>query len=195
MAVTTITPVELRSLLTHGADVRLVDVRTEGEFEGGHIAGSYHVPLDALREHREEFRRVDSPVVLVCQSGGRATQAAAGLAEAGMPQVRILEGGIDRWLRSGGSVEQGEPRWSLERQVRLVAGSLVAGSVLASVAVPRARYLAGFVGTGLVFAATTNTCAMGNLLARLPYNRGASCDVRAVVDQLTDSDRTQETTA
>ena len=195
MPATTITPVELRSLLSHGADVRLVDVRTEGEFEGGHIAGSYHVPLDALREHREEFRRVDSPVVLVCQSGGRATQAAEGLAEAGMPQVRILEGGIDRWVRSGGPVDHGEDRWSLERQVRLVAGGIVASSVLASIAVPRARYVAGFVGAGLVFAATTNTCAMGNLLSRLPYNRGATCDVRAVVDQLTDVPEAQEATA
>ena len=40
---------------------------------------------------------------------------------------------------------------------------------------------------GLTFAAVTNTCAMGMLLAKLPYNRGASCDLRTVVAQLVDA--------
>lgn len=181
----TITPLELRTLLDNGARVRLVDVRTGGEFESGHIRGSYHVPLDSLHEHRTEFRTVDTPVVLVCQSGGRASRAAETLASVGMRNVRILEGGILGWVSGGGPVEGSRNRWSLERQVRLVAGGIVLASVALSAIVPPARYLAGAIGAGLVFAAATDTCAMGNLLARLPYNRGAaSCDVGAVVRQL-----------
>ena len=72
----TVSAVELRSRLAQGDDIRLVDVRTAAEFETGHIPASYHVPLDALREHRDEFRHVDAHVVLVCQSGNRAIQAA-----------------------------------------------------------------------------------------------------------------------
>jgi rhodanese-related sulfurtransferase len=73
---------------------------------------------------------------------------------------------------AGQPVRRGRPRWTLERQVRLVAGSLVAGSVLVSLRFPRVRYLAGGVGAGLAAAAVTDSCAMGAALARLPYNRG-----------------------
>lgn len=186
MQTNTISAVELRSLLSDDHDLRLVDVRTGGEFETGHIAGSYHVPLDALREHRNEFRQVSADVVLVCQSGNRATEAAQRLGEAGLTNVRILEGGIARWIASGGDVNRGEERWGLERQVRLVAGSIVVASILASIVRPKARFAAGFVGGGLAFSALTNTCAMASVLSRLPYNRGSECDVRAVVQQLTD---------
>jgi hypothetical protein len=47
------------------------------------------------------------------------------------------------------------------------------------------------IGAGLAFAALTNTCAMGMLLARLPYNRGATCDLRTVVTQLVDAGDTK----
>jgi rhodanese-related sulfurtransferase len=184
---TTVTAVELRARLAEGADIRLVDVRTAAEFETGHIPASYHVPLDALREHRDEFRHIDAHVVLVCQSGHRAAQAAEGLAGAGLPNVQILDGGISRWLATGGDVNQGRQRWTLERQVRLVAGAIVLTSVLTSLALPAAAAIAGLVGGGLVVAALTDTCAMGNVLARLPYNRGNRCDVQAVVHALTSS--------
>ena len=40
------------------------------------------------------------------------------------------------------------------------------------------------IGGGLTFAAVSNTCAMGMMLAKLPYNRGAVCDVQSIVAQL-----------
>jgi hypothetical protein len=57
-------------------------------------------------------------------------------------------------------------------------------SILGSIAVPRLKWLAAGIGGGLAAAALTNTCAMGMLLSRLPYNRGATCDARTVVAQL-----------
>lgn len=165
---------------------RVLDVRSPAEFESLHIPGSYNVPLDTLREHGDELRsHLEEDVVLVCRSGARAEQAEQALAAAGMPNVHVLDGGIVAWEGSGGAVNRGRQRWDLERQVRFVAGSLVAASGLASMVVPQAKWLATAVGVGMTFAATTNTCAMGAALARLPFNRGGdSCDIDTVVAQL-----------
>ena len=76
------------------------------------------------------------------------------------------------------------PRWDLERQVRLVAGSIVLSSVLGSVAVPRLKWLAAGIGAGLSYAAISNTCAMGTALSKLPYNRGADTDAETVLSRL-----------
>lgn len=167
-------------------DLRIIDVRTPAEFETVHIPGAYNVPLPTIAEHRVELaRHLDETVVLVCQSGNRAKDAEKRLAEAGMTNVHVLEGGMQAWQRIGGEVRRGRQRWSLERQVRLVAGSIVASSILASIAVPELKWVAGAVGAGLTFAALTDTCAMGMLLAKLPYNQGtAGCDIDAVVDEL-----------
>jgi rhodanese-related sulfurtransferase len=174
----------LREWLDQGRDMTLVDVRTAAEFETVHIPGSYNVPLAMLDEHRAELRHLEHPVVLVCRSGNRASQAERKLAEVGPPTVTVLEGGVIAWQAAGYAVRRGRPRWDLERQVRLVAGALVLTGVLASTIFEPAKWLAGFVGAGLTVAALTNTCAMGMLLARLPYNRSATCNVNAVIASL-----------
>jgi rhodanese-related sulfurtransferase len=172
----------LRELLASGHDVRVLDVRTPAEFETAHIPGSDNVPLDTLRAHRDEIAaRPGSGVVLVCRSGQRAAQAERLLAEAGLPDVRVLTGGILAWERSGADVVRGRARWELERQVRLVAGSLVLLGILVSLVVPGAKWFSAAIGGGLVFAALSNTCAMGMLLSRLPYNRGPRPDPDAVL--------------
>ncbi|WNG87567.1 rhodanese-like domain-containing protein [Mycobacterium sp. ITM-2016-00317] len=184
---TTINSHALDQMLTSATPPRVLDVRTPGEFETAHIAGSYNVPLDLLREHRDEIvKHLDQQVVLVCRSGQRATQAEATLREAGLCNVHVLDGGITSWEASGFTVNRGAQRWDLERQVRLVAGSIVLTSILGSIAVPKLKWVAGAIGGGLTFAALSNTCAMGMLLAKLPYNRGGSCDARTIVSQLVD---------
>lgn len=62
-------------------------------------------------------------------------------------------------------------RWALERQIRLVAGGIVLVSIVFSVWWPGARFVAGAIGLGLTVAAVTDTCLMGKLLMKLPYNR------------------------
>lgn len=171
---------------------RVLDVRTPAEFETAHIPGSYNVPLDTLREHRAELRRhLDEDVVLVCRSGARAEQAEKAFAEAGLPGLRVLDGGMLSWEAAGAPVNRGRQTWELERQVRLVAGGLVAASVLGSTAAPRLKWLAAAVGTGLTGAAVTNTCAMGMLLSKMPWNRAGAepCDVDALVEALADGPR------
>jgi rhodanese-related sulfurtransferase len=176
----------LTRLLAEDADVRVLDVRTPAEFESAHIPGAYNVPLDTLAEHAADLERhVDEPVVLVCRSGARAERACDQLATTGMANLHILDGGMQSWDDGQRPVRRGRQRWDLERQVRLVAGSLVLAGIVGSLFVPELKYLAGFVGAGLTFAALTNTCAMGMVLAKLPYNRSAGCDVDRVVRDLT----------
>ena len=179
---------DLSQMLGSATPPRVIDVRTPGEFETAHIAGAYNVPLDLLREHRDEIiEHLDEDVVLVCRSGQRATQAEETLRHAGLTNVHILDGGITAWEAKGFAVNRGAQRWDLERQVRLVAGSIVLTSILGSIAAPKLKWVAGAIGGGLTFAAVSNTCAMGMMLSKLPYNRGATCDAQSIVAQLVDS--------
>jgi rhodanese-related sulfurtransferase len=183
----TIDVAALRELLADGAGPRLIDVRTPGEFAAGHIEGAYNVPLDLLREHRRELREhLDETVVLVCRSGARAAQAEQALDETGLPNLRVLTGGMVAWEGAGALVRRPRPRWDLERQVRLVAGALILTAVLVGVVAPPVTWLAALIGAGLAVAALTNTCLMGMLLAKLPYNRGPRITVDAVVAALAD---------
>ncbi|GAA1343393.1 rhodanese-related sulfurtransferase [Arthrobacter roseus] len=125
-AVTSLDPQELRSWITHHEDLTVLDVRSGAEFETLHIRGSYNVPLPLLSEHANELAaRLDSRVVLVCQSGVRAEQARQRLAGAGIDTAYVLTGGVPGFAEIGGDVVRGRVRWDLERQVRLVAGSAV----------------------------------------------------------------------
>lgn len=178
-------PSALRDLTRSGEGPRLLDVRTPGEFRAAHIPGSYNVPLDTLREHRAELRHhLDEDVILICRSGARAAQAEQALAEAGLPNLRVLDGGVTAWESAGGPLTRGPARWDLERQVRFVAGALVLVTGVAGLFVPGLHLIGTAVGAGLTAAALTNTCAMGMLLSKLPYNRGPRTDLDTVVAAL-----------
>ena len=154
-------------------DLMIVDVRSGAEFDSLHIKGSYHVPLAMLGEHAEEFaEKMGTRVVLVCQSGNRAEQARKhlGLRRPGRRECpfrrcpRLCDGRRGRC--------RGRGPWALERQVRMAAGSLVLAGVLGSrFFSPKLGLLAGGIGAGLAFSAATNSCAMGQVLSRMPWNR------------------------
>jgi rhodanese-related sulfurtransferase len=174
-----------RALLAGNPDTLIVDVRTPAEFETVHIGGAINLPLDQVDAHLARIvADAGGRMLLICQSGNRAGQACRKLAGAGLTEATVMTGGMNAWIGAGGPVRRGRPRWSMERQVRLVAGLVVALSIVVSVWLPPARYLAGALGAGLVLAALADTCAMGALLARLPYNRGARCDVDATIARL-----------
>jgi rhodanese-related sulfurtransferase len=179
-------PQAVAALISAAPATRLLDVRTPGEFATVHIPGAYNVPLDTLAEHAREIRSVaDAPIVLVCQSGNRARQADAALRSLGMSNLHLLDGGMIAWQAAGLTVNRGPQRMSLERQVRIAAGAVVAvGAILALTINPLFTFIPAFVGSGLVFAGVTDTCMMGLMLARLPYNQVNSCDVGAMVRAL-----------
>ncbi|WP_295616375.1 rhodanese-like domain-containing protein [Chamaesiphon sp. GL140_3_metabinner_50] len=152
----------------------LLDVREAGEYASEHITGSVSLPLSTFDPVAID-RQPDRQVVLYCQSGKRSVRAADRLFEAGWMEVIHLEGGLNAWKTSAYPTHSDERApISLWRQVQIVAGSLVAIGTLCGVLVsPWFLLLSGFVGCGLVFAGISDTCAMGMLLAKLPYNQRA----------------------
>jgi len=107
------------------------------------------------------------------------------IAGAGKQRLHLLDGGLDAWISGGGDVVRGTSEtWALDRQVRLVAGSISLLGILLSILLPKAKWIAGGVATGLTFSAVSNTCAMGNMLGKLPYNRGRGCDIESVLVEL-----------
>ena len=184
-ATDTIDARRLRDLMREDPALRILDVRTGGEFDSVHIPGAYNVPLATLAEHVADLADVDHPVVLVCKSGARAGQAHSKLTGAGKQHLHLLDGGMDAWEAAGGDVVRStSTKWAMDRQVRFVAGAISLVGLLASILVPKAKWVAGGVAAGLTFSAVTNTCAMGNALAKLPYNASNNCDIDGVLDQL-----------
>lgn len=159
------------------ADALLLDVRTPGEFASAHIEGAVLHPLDRLDPATvTQLAAGKSGTVVVCQSGKRATQAAERLKAAGLSAVAVLEGGVNAWGAAGLPLTRGKGVISLERQVRIAAGTLVLTGALLGLFVHVGWIaLSGFVGAGLIFAGITDTCGMGMLLARMPWNQGGNC--------------------
>jgi rhodanese-related sulfurtransferase len=94
------------------------------------------------------------------------------LQAAGYTNVVNVEGGTKAWDEAGLPVVRGQKAISLERQVRIAAGTLVLiGALLGYFAHPYWIGLSAFVGAGLIFAGVTDTCGMAMLLARMPWNR------------------------
>lgn len=172
MSVAAVSPQEVAERCKTG-QVDLLDVRTPAEFQEIHASIARNVPLDrldpaALAKERDPKQ---GPLYVVCRSGSRGRQACEKLLAAGF-DVRNIEGGMQAWEQAGLPVVRGRKTMSLERQVRIAAGTLVLiGTALGFFVHPAFLGLSAFVGAGLVFAGVTDTCGMGMLLARMPWNQ------------------------
>ncbi len=173
-----VTVAALKDEMSRGRLPQMIDVRTASEYAGGHIPCTINIPMEQFEARRKDLRLEDG-VLLVCKAGSRAQIVASWLgADA---SVRVLEGGTDAWTRSGLEVViSAKTRWSLERQVRLVAGLLVlSGTALEVSGVHGAIWLALVVGAGLTFAGATDICMMAKLLARMPWNKARTNSTQA----------------
>lgn len=170
----TITPRQLADLRAAGKAVELIDVRTPVEFREVHVDFARNMPLDRLDPQAIQAGRLgrpSEPLYVICRSGSRGKQACEKLASAGVNVVNV-DGGTQAWEVAGLPVVRGQKTISLERQVRIAAGFLVlVGAVLALTVHPYFVGLSAFVGAGLMFAGITDTCGMGMLLARMPWNQ------------------------
>lgn len=162
---------ELVRAKTSGRALQLIDVRSTMEFRAGHLPGAISIPMAEI-ESRLPDLAADAPIVLVCQSGRRATMVAERLAARGV-DAQVLAGGTTAWMSAGHDVVASvNTRWSLERQVRFGAGLLVLTGVALAMAVDTQwTFLAAFAGAGLTFSGVTDICLLGALLARMPWNR------------------------
>src|SRR5262249_28108829 len=105
--------VSVRELIDHQArnDVGityLIDVRSEGEYEDGHIAGSLNIPGGQAVQRVDDFVGVkNSRIIFVSNQSARAVMAAYWFRQMGFRDVKVLQGGLEAWRDHGGSVESG----------------------------------------------------------------------------------------
>ncbi|MGL4554816.1 MAG: rhodanese-like domain-containing protein [Gemmataceae bacterium] len=176
MEVLSISPRDLDARRQRGEPVELIDVRTPVEFREVHCPFARNVPLSGLDPHAvRKSHPAGKPLFVICRSGSRGKQACEQLLAAGLDVINV-EGGTLAWAEAGLPVERGRKAMSLERQVRIAAGLLVVlGAALGYAVHPAFIGLSAFVGAGLVFAGVTDTCGMGLLLARMPWNQVKGC--------------------
>ena len=169
-----ISPTELAEKIQSQRAPLLVDVRTPAEHESLRVPGSHNIPLDLLQKNKEALaEQLSGEIVLICQTGNRANQALQHLRAAGVDTARVLEGGVVAMeAQHSQHTHRGQQRWAMDRQVRMVAGSLVLTGFLGSKLIsPKVGYLAGAIGAGLTFSALTDSCAMAAALNKMPWNK------------------------
>ena len=151
---------------------RLIDVREYPEFAEGHIENAELVPLGTLDHASEPWDR-SAPLTLICRIGRRSEQARQTLAAKGFQALSVLEGGVEAWKSGGKPLIAAESKpWSMERQVRITAGSLVLGFLgLGLLTSKKLFFGAGLVGAGLVYAGVSDNCMMASVLGRMPWNK------------------------
>lgn len=172
---TTISVHDLHRKIISGDPICLLDVRTPVEYAGAHISLACLQPLESFDpiNAARQCSRSKGEVYVICQSGMRARQAINKLEDAGLSECTLVEGGMSAWIEAGLEVERQPVRViSLERQVRIAAGTLVVtGTVLGIWLYPAYLAISGFVGAGLIFAGVCDKCGMAMLLARMPWNQ------------------------
>jgi rhodanese-related sulfurtransferase len=170
-----ITPKEAYEKKQSCSECLLIDVRTPKEFAAKHVVGAVNMPLNDL--NCEGIKQIlnnkkDVPVMILCQSGTRSNMAFKKLDEGCQANVLCVDGGTLAWEKQGLPINKGKKTMAIERQVRIVAGFLVAfGSVLGCFLNPLYFILSGFVGCGLMFAGVTDTCGMAAVLSKMSWNK------------------------
>ncbi|MFB7456235.1 rhodanese-like domain-containing protein [Streptomyces sp. NPDC056188] len=172
-------------------ELTVIDVRTPGEYASGHLPGALNIPLDRVGQALPEIRHAAErgEVLVVCASGARSAKACVYLARQGVAAA-TLTGGTGAWAAAGHELHrptacETPAGWSMERQVRFTAGTLVLlGLALGLLVHPALLILPAGVAGGLVFSALTDTCGMAVLLGKLPHNRPRAARLDATLETL-----------
>ncbi|MCA9172471.1 MAG: rhodanese-like domain-containing protein [Planctomycetales bacterium] len=175
MSLESISVKDLHSKISRGEQPAVIDVRTPAEFQECHASMARNVPLDSL-DPRQVIANLngaaDGKIYIICRSGSRSKMACDKFQAAGISQVVNVAGGTQAWDAEGFPVARGKKVMSLERQVRITAGFMVlAATVLGFQVNPYFHVLSGIVGAGFIHSGLTDTCAMGMLIAKMPWNQ------------------------
>ena len=158
-------------IIKHNSGIPLIDVRTPAEYGSIHANGAVNHPMESFEVEKIPFSK-EQEIHVICQSGGRSMKVSRKLEAAGFTKIVNVEGGTSAWHAAGLPVVEGKKVMSLERQVRIAAGSLVViGAAVGQFVHPGGFALSAFIGAGLVFAGVTDTCGMGMMIAKMPWNR------------------------
>ena len=151
--------------------IPLFDVRTPAEYGSIHADGAVNHPMESLEMDKMPFAK-EEEIHVICQSGGRSMKVSQKLEAAGFTNIVNVEGGTSAWHAAGLPVVEGKKVMSLERQVRIAAGTLVViGVAVGQFVHPGGFALSAFIGAGLVFAGVTDTCGMGMMISKMPWNQ------------------------
>jgi rhodanese-related sulfurtransferase len=85
-------------------DVQVIDVRTPGEYMGGHVPGAINIPHMSVVSRKGELAS-DKPLVFICQMGQRSALACEFAASLGFNDLYNVEGGTEAWIKAGYGVE------------------------------------------------------------------------------------------
>ena len=165
-----ISPIALAEL-SRQRPIRLIDVRTPGEFAQLHAQGAVNVPLEQV--DAKLVTGHDETLYLICRAGSRGHKACE-LLLAIDPQARVVnvDGGTLAWHAAGLPTVRARKRMSNERKGRLLALVLIIISILLSIFVHKGLIgLAGLVAAGIVFAGMTNAFGMGLIIGKMPWYR------------------------
>jgi rhodanese-related sulfurtransferase len=160
--------------LVHSRSAEIIDVRTPMEFQEVHVQGARNIPLDRLdpMQLQRELANSAQKLIVICRSGARGQKGCEKLLAAGFAEVLNVEGGTLACIEAGLPVVRGKQVMSLERQVRILAGMIVVvGAILALTVDLWFAAIPALVGLGLMFAGITNSCMMGMMLAKMPWNQ------------------------
>ncbi len=80
--------------------VFILDVRTQEEYDSGHIRNATLIPLDVLDKRLNELPR-DKKILVYCKSGSRSAQASQILVNNGFKEIYNMKGGITDWTNAG----------------------------------------------------------------------------------------------
>lgn len=93
---------ELKSRIDEGANIRLLDIRSDAEVAGGVLPDAEHVAMHLIPLKMQEFSsNPDQDVVLYCRSGARSYHACMYLMQQGVTNVVNMRGGIISWAHQG----------------------------------------------------------------------------------------------
>jgi rhodanese-related sulfurtransferase len=87
------------------ADVVILDVREQSEYDAGHIPGVKLIPMNTVPNRLNEIPK-DKPVIVTCRSGNRSGQVTDFLRQQGYTNVHNMTGGINAWQQAGYQVEK-----------------------------------------------------------------------------------------
>jgi glyoxylase-like metal-dependent hydrolase (beta-lactamase superfamily II)/rhodanese-related sulfurtransferase len=167
-----ILPREAKELAEKDSQTKLLDVRSALEFSQVHIKDSINVPIDMLSFKMSGLSQSGQRYIVLCRTGNRSPMAADMLMQSGIHGVAVMQGGITHWQKEGLPVIKGEGGISLERQVRLIAGSVVLLGIFLSWSVHWAFiFISVFICSGLIYSGMSDNCLMAMLLMKLPYNK------------------------
>ena len=157
-------------------EVMLLDVRTPAEHRKVHVKDAILLPLDSVDEEAIEKLKKSmngQEICAMCLTGRRSAYLARMLLDAGFKKVNILHGGLRAWEDAEFPLARGKGSISVNRQARLLIGTLVIGGTITFWYTYEVWWLAlpAFFGISLIFSGWTGIRGLNNILRKMPWNR------------------------